>query len=477
MKKINLGSENTWSVILKLALPAMLSQLVSVLYNIVDRIYVSNMPENGSLALVGIGVVSPIATFISSFAFLVGLGGAPLFSISLGERNEKKAQKILSNAFLLLIILSALLMIIFYSVMKPMLYGFGASESSYPYARDYLVIYLMGTFFSVISLGLNQFLSAQGESFKAMITTTSACLLNVGLDPLFMYAFNLGIRGAAIATISCQFLSFSLAILFLLKGSRIRLSFGQYDIHTMKSIFKLGFSPFIIMATDSVIVILLNSMLKQYGGEKGDYYIEVATIVVAFESLITGPLLGISSGTQPLLGYDYGAGRVDLIKKAEKQLTVFALAFCVAAFGLSFVLSKPFTEIFVGSQNEPEVITGAIKYIRWYMYGIIPLAFQYVYVDGLTGMGQAKYSIWLSMNRKIVLLLPAIVLLPLITKDASHCFLAEPIADILSGFVSLVAYLIITPKILRKRSSEYNSSHSREEGKDIKEKSKETGNI
>ena len=457
MKKIDLGSEHTWSVILRLALPAMLAQLVSVLYNIVDRIYVSNMAVDGSLALVGIGVVSPITTFISSFAFWVGLGGAPLFSISLGERNEQKAKKVLSNAFLLLVILSAILMIVFYSVMKPMLYAFGASDASYPFARDYLIIYLMGTFFSVISLGLNQFLSAQGESLKAMITTTSACLLNVALDPLFMYAFNLGIRGAAIATIICQFLSFSLALLFILKGSRVKLSFGQYDIKTMLSIFRLGFSPFIIMATDSVIIILLNSMLKQYGGELGDQYIEIATIVCAFQSLITGPLLGISSGTQPLLGYDYGARRIDLIKKAEKQLTAFALGFCIVAFGLSFVLSRPFTEIFVGGRDEPEVVSGAVKYIRWYMYGIIPLAFQYVYVDGLTGMGQAKYSIWLSMNRKIILLLPAIVIIPMITKIAAHCFLAEPIADICSGLVSLVAYLILAPKILKKRSLEHNA--------------------
>jgi putative MATE family efflux protein len=458
MKKIDLGSENTWSVILRLAIPAMLAQLVSVLYNIVDRIYVSNMPNDGALALVGIGVVSPIATFISSFAFWVGLGGAPLFSISLGEKNEEKAKKILSNAFLLLIILSALLMIVFYSVMKPMLYAFGASDASYPFARDYLVIYLIGTFFSVISLGLNQFLSAQGESLKAMITTISACLLNVGLDPLFMYAFNLGIRGAAIATILCQLLSFCLALIFLLKGSRIKLSFGQYDIRVMKSIFRLGFSPFIIMATDSVITILLNSMLKRFGGDKGDYYIEVATIVCAFFSLVTGPLLGISSGTQPLLGYDYGARRVDLIKKAEKQLTFFALGFCVVAFGLSFVLSKPFTRIFVGSRGDQEVIDGAVKYIRWYMYGVIPLAFQYIYVDGLTGMGQAKYSIWLSMNRKIVLLVPAIIFLPMITGSAAYCFLAEPIADACSGIFSLVAYRIITPRILRKRWAENTDS-------------------
>ena len=459
MKKIDLGSEKTWPTILRLAIPAMLAQLVSVLYNIVDRIYVSNMPENGQQALVGIGVVAPIATFITSFAFLVGLGGAPLFSIALGEKNEQKAKTILSNSLLLLIILSAVIMIIFYSVMKPMLYCFGASDVSYPYARDYLQIYLIGTFFSIISLGLNQFLTAQGESVKAMTTTCLACLLNIGLDPLFMYVFNMGIKGAALATITCQFLSFSLAIIFLLRGSKIKLSFGHYNIKLMLNILKLGFSPFLIMSTDSVIIILLNSMLQKFGGENGDFYIEAATIVQAFLSLITGPLMGISSGTQPILGYNYGARRIDIIKKAEKQLVLFALGFCITCFLLSFVLARPFATIFVGlgskSENSETVIQASVKFIRWYMMGIIPLAFQYVYVDGLTGMGQAKYSIWLSIIRKIVVLVPLTVILPIVTNDASYAFLAEPIADAFSGIFALCFYTIVTPKIFRKRLEEH----------------------
>lgn len=457
MKKTDLGNEKTWPVILRLAIPAMIAQLVNVLYNIVDRIFVSNMPENGSIALVGMGVVSPITTFISSFAFLIGLGGSPLFSIALGEKKEDRAKQILSNAFLMLIILSALLMILFYSILKPMLFAFGASKDSYSFARTYFLIYLAGTFFSIISLGLNQFLSAQGESFKAMLTTLLACLLNIGLDPLFMYAFHMGIAGAALATIACQFLSFILAILFLLKGSRIKLSFGHYSWSIMTKILKLGFSPFIIMATDSVVIIAMNAMLQKYGGEQGDFYIEVETIVQAFESLITGPLLGISSGTQPILGYDFGAKRIDLIKKAEKQLILFALAFCAACFALSFVLSGPFARLFVGmsqSENSQEVIEASRKYIRVYMYGIIPLASQYIYVDGLTGMGQANYSIWLSLFRKVILLLPLIVLLPVISKSATSAFWAEPIADIVSGIVSAVVYHLITPKIFARRLQE-----------------------
>jgi putative MATE family efflux protein len=462
MRSIDLGNENTLKTIFRLAVPAMIAQLVSVLYNIVDRIYVGNMAENGSIALVGIGVVAPITTLISSFAFLVGLGGAPLFSMSLGEKREDNAKKILSNAFLMLVILSSLIIIIFFSVMKPMLYAFGASDASYPYAKAYLSIYLAGTFFSIISLGLNQFLTAQGQSIAAMLTISVACLFNVGLDPLLMYVFNLGIKGAALATIICQFISFALVLLLLLKKTSIRLSLGGYDIKIMKKILKLGFSPFIIIATDSVVIIVLNSVLQKYGKDEGDGFIEVATIVQAFESLVTGPLLGISSGTQPVLGYNYGAKNIPLIKKAEKQIAVFGLIFTSVCFGLSFVLSEPFARLFLGlnhtSSNQEEVISASVKYIRAYMYGIIPLSLQYVFVDGITGMGQAKYSIWLSLNRKLILLLPATFLLPLITKQAESAFYAETIADITSGLVTTVVYLLIVPKILNRQLNSTCSS-------------------
>ncbi len=459
MEKMNLGSEKTFNTILRLAIPAMVAQLVSVLYNIVDRIYVGNLPNNGSIALVGIGVCAPITTFISSFAFLVGLGGAPIFSMALGEKREDKAKKILSNALLMLIVLSALIMIVFYSLMKPMLYAFGASDASYPYARSYLMIYLLGTFFNILSLGLNQFITAQGDSMMAMLTTTIGCLLNIVLDPLLMYVFNMGFEGAAWATIICQLCSLLFVVIILLKKETIKLSFGHYDIHIMTKILKLGFSPFIITCTDSLVSICLNSTLQRFGGDKGDMYIETATIVLAFESLVTGPLLGISSGTQPVLGYNFGARNSKLIRKAEKQITLMAVVFCTTCFILSFFLAEPFAKLFLGlssssqSVNNQEVIQASIKYIRVYMYGIIPLAFQYVFVDGLTGMGQAKYSIWLSLNRKLVLLLPLIYIIPLITKEAESAFYAELIADIASGIVTSVVYIIIVPKILKKQEN------------------------
>ena len=239
-------------------------------------------------------------------------------------------------------------MIVFYMFSEPILFLFGASEASISYALDYLHVYLIGTFFSLLTLGLVQYLTAQGESFKAMLTTIIGCIINVGLDPLFMYVFSLGVKGAALATVISQFISFILVIFLLVKKSSIKLSFGNYDFKIMLQIVKLGISPFIIMATDSFILILLNSALKLYGHENGDFYIEIATIVQAFETLATGPLLGISSGTQPILGYNYGAKNKDLIIKAEKQLLIFALIFTSSFFALSFVIAKPFAIMFIG---------------------------------------------------------------------------------------------------------------------------------
>ena len=453
MKNSYLGNSNTLKTIFRLAIPSMIAQLISVLYNIVDRVYVGNLPEVGEIALIGVGVCSPITTLITSFAYWIGFGGSPIFSIALGEKNYDKAKKILSNALLMLVVMSVILIVVFYLAMEPLLLLFGASEASLPYAKSYLSIYLIGTLFSILTLGLNQYLIAQGDSVKAMITTIIGCLINVGLDPLFMYVFNMGVKGAALATVISQTISFIFVLIMLLKKASVKLSFGNYDIRIIYKILKLGISPFIIMATDSIILILLNSCLKMYGGDNGDFYIEVATIVQAFVTLITGPLLGISSGTQPILGYNYGAKNKALIVKAEKQILVFCLIFTSICFGLSFLLSKPFATMFVGIGKQTineDLINNATKFIFYYMIGIVPLSFQYAFVDGLTGLGYAKYSIWLSLARKVVLYIPALFLLPYITKDVTTAFIAEPFSDIGCAIITSIVFLIIFPKILKK---------------------------
>ena len=259
MKSINLGNTKTFNSILHLAIPSMIAQLVNVLYNIVDRIFIGNMPNTGEIALIGVGVCAPITVFISSFAYLVGFGGAPLFSMSLGERNKINAQKILFTAFLMLTILSIIVVLIFYPLSKSLLYLFGASENSISYAHSYLKIYLSGTFFQIITLGLTQCIIAQGKSNLGMSVTLLGCILNIILDPIFIYVCNLGVNGAALATLISQFFSFCFVIFILLKITNIKLTFSKLDLKICKKIIQLGFSPFVIMSTDSVIFICLNT--------------------------------------------------------------------------------------------------------------------------------------------------------------------------------------------------------------------------
>lgn len=357
----------------------------------------------------------------------------------------------------MLLILATIILAIFYIFMDPILYAFGATNNSFVYAKDYFSFYLFGAFFAILTLGLNQYLTAQGQASKAMLTTIIGCTLNVILDPIFMFTLNLGVRGAAIATLICQILSFVFVFLTLLLNKNIKLTFKGYNFKTMLDIVKLGFSPFIIVATDSIVFIVLNIVLKSFSQTETDAntYLEIATIVTAFEFLITGPLLGISTGSQPILGFNYGAKNKEPVIKAEKQIFLIAFIFCTATFLLSFVLSKPFASLFLnltnqsGSNNE-SIINLASHYIFIYMIGVIPLAFQYCSVDGLTAIGKSKYSIWLSLFRKVALLLPLTYIIPLITNNATDAFFSEPIADIISAIVSTIVFLILMPKILHK---------------------------
>lgn len=462
MNAIDLGNKKTINTILRLMLPAMLSQFITVLYNIVDRIFIGNLPNNGELSLIGAGVAAPITTLVTSFAYLVVLGAAPIFSMSLGQKRIDDAKKVLSNSILMLLLLSILIMSLSYILLEPMLYWFGASSTSFPYAKEYMLYFLIGTVFAFCSIGFEQFLIAQGKSIEAMTATLVGACSNILLDPLFMYVFSLGIKGAAIATSLSWFISFSLSFFFLAFRAPIRPSIGGYSPTIMKKILKLGISPFIIMSTDSVIVIALNAVLQNVGAVNGDFLIECSTIVQAFFSLVTGPLLGISSGTQPVLAYLYGARETELLKKAEKQITICGLIFTTICFGLSFFLAKPFASMFLSfsgsSTNQNAVIESSSRYIIYYMIPIILLTFQYTLVDGLTAIGQAKYSIWLSLNRKAVLLLPLTFLLPFLTKNPEMTFLAEPIADAVSSIVSLVVFMIVFPKILKKQEMSKGSA-------------------
>ena len=448
MKAVNLGSGRVLSTVLKLIIPAMIAQFINVLYSIVDRMYVGNIEGIGDTALAAVGVCAPITTLISSFAFLIGTGGAPLFAMALGEGREDNARKILCNAAYALAALGVFVAAIFLIFNRPILFTFGASDATIDYARQYLMIYAAGAIFSIPGTGLNQYITAQGYSGIAMASTVIGAVANIALDPLFIFVFKMDVAGAAIATILSQLLTFIFVVTFLrLKGTKIRLTLSKPEMRIIGNIIKLGISPFIIMASDSLIIIVQNAILQARGGADGDTWITVSTIVQAFFSLTSMPMLGISEGSQPVLSYAYGAKNEHLVKRAEMWITISCLVFTTFMTVISIFCAQPFVSLFTGNADIAEK---SIWGIRVFMIGVIPLSFQYAFVDCFTALGQPKYAITLSLIRKVVFFLGAIIAFPLIW-DVSAAFYAEPFADIAAAIVTSISFLIIFPKVIRRR--------------------------
>lgn len=444
----NLGSDPIGKLVLRLAIPSMLAQFVNVLYGIVDRMYIGNIPEIGDLALAGVGVCGPIVTLISSFSFLIGIGGAPLIAMRLGEGNKKNAEEILANCFLLLSVMAVSLSIIFLCIKRPMLLTFGASEESFSYANDYITIYLIGTIFAILSVGLNQFITCQGFSTVAMCSVLIGAVLNIILDPVFIFVFHMGVRGAALATLLSQMISFFFVFSFL-RGKRVhvRITFHGYSWKIVRRVLLFGFSPFIINASDSVIIIVLNTVLQRYGGPGlGDHYITCATIVLSYFQLITMPLGGITGGTQPILSFNYGAKNTLRIRQAFKRILLLCVIFVSIMLFISQLVPHLFVRIFT---QDPDVTALSVWGIRVFTLAVIPMAFQYELVDGLTALGIAKVAITLSLNRKIMFMLLTIVL-PVFL-GATGAFYAEPLADTICGIVTTIVFLLLINKVLRQR--------------------------
>lgn len=448
MKAINLGSGNVLSTVLKLIIPATIAQFINVLYSIVDRMYVGNIEVIGDTALAAVGVCSPITIVISSFAFLIGTGGAPLFAMALGEGREDNAKKILSNAAISLAAIAVVVAALFIAFHRPLLYAFGASDNTYEYAKQYLIIYAAGTIFSIPGTGLNQYITAQGYSGIAMVSTIIGAAANIGLDPVFIFALGMNVSGAATATIISQFFTFAFVITFLrLKGTKIPLTITKPDFKVIGKIVKLGISPFIILASDGFIIIIQNAVLQQLGGAEGDSWITVYTIVQAFFSLVSTPMLGISEGSQPVLSYAYGAKNERLIKRSELCITIACLIFTTTMTIISIFCAEPFVKLFTDNQD---IAQKAVWGIRVFMIGAIPLSFQYASVDGFTALGQPKYAITLSLIRKIVFFVGSIITLPLIW-GVSAAFYAEPVSDIAAAILSTTVFIIVFPKVIRRR--------------------------
>lgn len=443
----DLGQDPIVSLVIRLAIPTMIAQFVNVLYAIVDRMYIGNIPQIGDTALAGVGVCSPIITLLTSFGTLVGIGGSVLVSMRLGEKNQKKAEEILANCFLMLVILSAILTILFLLLKGKLLIWFGASSITFPYANTYLTIYTAGTFFALMALGMNYFIICQGYSTIGMITVVIGAILNIILDSVFIFVFQLGVAGAALATVISQFASCLFVICFLFsKKPKVRITFSGYSFFIIKRVLMIGFSPFVILATDSILIIALNTVLQHYGGSDGDMLIAAATIVQSYMTLITSPMLGITGGSQPLLSYNYGAKEEKRVTKGIQMVVVFCLIFTTIMFFISRLLPQYFVRLFT---SDPSYMELSIWGIKVFTLSVIPLSFQYAFVDTFTALSATKVALCLSLARKALYLILTI-LLPLLFV-ARSAFYAEPLSDFIASITSTLVFFLFYKKHMERR--------------------------
>lgn len=444
----DLGKDPIGRLVLRIAIPSMLAQFVNVLYSIVDRMYIGNIAEVGELALAGVGVCGPVVTMVGSVASLVGIGGAPLMSIRMGEKKPEKAKEILANCFLMLCVLSVLLIVGLFPIRRQMLLFFGASEATIPYAERYFSIYLLGTVFALLSTGMSQFIICQGFAKTAMSAVILGAVLNIVLDPVFIFGFHMGVAGAAIATVLSQLASciFVLGFLFS-KRPEIAITFGGYRLSIMRKVLLLGASPFAIIALDNVMIIAMNAVLQKYGGaENGDILVTCATIAQSFMLIATMPLAGITGGTQTILSYNYGARQTARVKEAQKKIFMLGVSYMIFMTIMAWVLGPVFVKLFVKDALIGEKALWAIHVCA---SCIIPLGIQYEITDGFTALGQVKYALSLSLWRKLVYFVALFALPVLFTAEAA--FFAEPISDIVGPMVSVTIHSFAMKHVLAER--------------------------
>lgn len=443
----DLGRDSVGRLVLRIALPSMLAQFVSVFYSIVDRMYIGHIPGAGALALAGVGVCGPVVTMIGATAFWVSTGGSPLMSIRLGEGKDEEAGRILSNCFVLLIAFALALTAMAIPLREPMLRLFGASEATYPYAEEYFVIYMAGTVFALLSSGLNQFIVAQGFARAGMALVMLGAALNIVLDPLLIFLLDWGVGGAAAATVISQAASALGAVLFLRLRAPVRLTLCPLEGKRVRRVLTLGFTPFAIISIDAAMIIAMNAVLQHYGGaQQGDLLVTCATIAQSGMLVITMPLGGITSGTETILGYNYGAMKLDRVRKAQRAI----LMLCVGFVGVMFVLARALGPAFVSLfTKDAQIADMSFWAIRVFTLAIIPLGIQYELVDGFTAMGQVRLSFTLSFFRKAVYF-GALFALPAFF-GAKAAFYAEPVSDVVGPLFTVIVHRLAFERVLRRR--------------------------
>lgn len=445
----DLGRDDIKKLVFRIAIPSMLAQFVNVLYSVVDRMYIGNIEGIGPAALAGVGVCGPIVTMITAFGSLVGIGGSPLMSIKMGEGNQEAAKKILANCFLMLSVISIVITILSLAAKNKLLMWFGASEAIFPYANQYITIYLLGTFFALMAVGMNQFIICQGFARVAMFSVIIGAVINIVLDPVFIFLLNMGVSGAALATVLSQLCSCAFVLLFLFgKKVPIKITFGGYDMRIIRRVVLLGMTPFLIIAFDNLLIIATNTSIQHFGGAEGDKILTCATIVQSFMMMITMPMGGISGGTEAILGYNFGARKTKRVFEAQKYILFLCLGFTTLMFIIAQVFAIYFVQIFT---KDPAYAELSVWAIRVFTLGVIPLSAQYVVVDGYTGMGIASIAISLSMFRK-ALYLAGVLFLPMLF-GVSAIFYTEALSDYVGSAVSILVYVLTIKKVLGRRAS------------------------
>lgn len=453
-KKAFLGTAPVGRLLLRLALPTVVAQLINMLYNVVDRIYIGHMPEDGDLALTGVGVCMPIIMIVSAFAALVSSGGAPRASIHMGKGEQDTAERILGGCLTLQLVISALLTVALLLFNRPLLLAFGASENTIAYAADYMAVYALGTVFVQLTLGMNAFVTAQGFTRISMLSVVIGAVANIALDPLFIYGFDMGVRGAALATVLSQLLSCLWVVSFLVsKKSILRIKRANLTLspRVILPCLALGSATFVMQASESVISVCFNSSLLGYGGDVAVGAMTILTSVMQFALL---PMQGIAQGAQPILGYNYGAKNADRVKRTYRILLVTCLTYSLVIWGLVLLFPRAFASVFT---PDATLLDFTARVLPVYFFGVgifgIQIACQMTFVS----LGNAPSSVIVAVVRKFVLLLPLIYIVPRFVADPTlGVYLAEPIADVIAVVFTSVLFFFRFRKAVKAIEPENN---------------------
>ena len=453
MQTTDFSKGKVWQNIVAQSIPLILAQLVQLLYNVVDRIYIGHMPGADSMALTGIGLVFPLTTLIAAFTFLFGTGGTPLFSIARGAGEEKRAEKILGNTFSLLLGTSIVLFLFCYLLRRPILYPFGASDASYVYADAYLKIYLLGTSFTMLATGLNGFINAQGFPRIGMLTTLLGAVLNLALDPVFIFGLHMGVSGAALATVLSQLVSCAWVVRFLTGKKalyRIQKKHLRVSGKLTREIIALGMSGFIMQGTNCLVQVVCNATLKIYGG---DLYVGIMTVINSAREILSLPVSGITNGAQPVLGYNYGAKNYHKVRQGIRFTAVLGILYTLLAWLLVIMSPHLLLSVFT---KDTAMITAGVNAMRLYFFGFFFMAFQFTGQSAFTALGYSRHAIFFSLLRKAVIVAPLTILLPKLGFGVDGVFLAEPVSNAIGGLACFITMYFSLYKKLKKEEEMEN---------------------